>query len=263
MKKKTERKYLAKEWRSIKSHLEFFVKKGEQEDLHRFRTGVKKLRAFLILADSATKEPDLEKRFKPVHKVFKQAGEIRNAYVNQELGKAQPVDFACLMRDQRLLMKRATKAFNVHRGQYLARLRKTRRKLSKRIVPVSNLHIRFYYQQQIEAIAAILARHRFDEELHACRKQLKILIYNYQLVRPELDMPFNEDYLEKVQNAIGDWHDNLLAIALFSKAETGNGEALNSIKKQGTQIKRALTQLTKGFQEQATTVTALPLEQID
>jgi len=247
----------------MKGHLESFVKKGEQEDLHRFRTGVKKLRAFFILADSAAKEPTLEQHFKPVRKVFKQAGEIRNAYINQELGKAQPGDSASLIRDQWLLMKRATKIFNARRGQHLARLRKTRRKLNKRIVSVSNLRISLYYQQQLEATAAILARNRFDEELHACRKQLKILIYNYQLVRSKLDLPFNADYLEKVQTAIGDWHDNQLAIVLFSKAETENREALSSLKKQRTRLKRALTRLTKNFQEQATTVTALPLEQID
>ncbi|MDB5157204.1 MAG: hypothetical protein JWR50_1911 [Mucilaginibacter sp.] len=261
MKKKAERKYAAKEWRSMKGHLKSFTKKGGQEELHRFRTGVKKLRAFLILSDSATKAPGLEQRFKPVRKVFKQAGEIRNAYINQELAKAQPGETAGFIQEQRHLMKSAAKAFNAHREQYLARLRKTRRKIGKRIRPVSNLHISLYYRQQLEAMAAILARHRFDEELHACRKQLKILIYNYQLVRPELDLPFNEDYLEKVQEAIGDWHDNQQAIGLFSKA--GNSEALSSLKKQGARLKSALTRLTRDFYEQATTLTALPLEQID
>ncbi|MDB5155805.1 MAG: hypothetical protein JWR50_512 [Mucilaginibacter sp.] len=247
----------------MKGHLESFVKKGEQEELHHFRTRVKKLRAFFILADSAAKEPALEQHFKPVRKVFKQAGEIRNAYINQELAKAQPGDSASLIRDQRLLMKRAAKIFNARSGQHLARLRRTRRKLSKRIVSVNNLHISLYYRQQLKAMAAILARHRFDEELHNCRKQLKILIYNYQLVCPKLDLPFNGGYLEKVQTAIGDWHDNQLAIQLFSRAEIGNSEALSNLKKEGTRLKRALTRLTRDFQQQATTPTALPLEQID
>jgi len=263
MKKKTERKYVAKEWRFMKDYLTSFIKKGKQEDLHRFRTGVKKLRAFLILADSATQGSGLEQRFKLVRKVFKQAGEIRNAFINQELGKVQPGGAAGLIQEQRRLMKNAAHIFKTHRGQHLDRLRKARCKLGKRVIPISSLHISLYYRQQLEAIAAILARHRFDDELHTCRKQIKILIYNYQLVRPELDIPFNEDYLEKVQAAIGDWHDNQLAIGLFSRAGTGNSEALNNLKKQGTQLKRELTRLTKDFYERATTITALPLQQID
>ncbi|WP_431199111.1 hypothetical protein ACQ86K_27110 [Mucilaginibacter sp. P19] len=41
MKKKTEKKYIIKTWRTMKRHLRSFVENGEQEDLHRFRTGVK------------------------------------------------------------------------------------------------------------------------------------------------------------------------------------------------------------------------------
>src|SRR4051812_8711302 len=96
MKKREGKKYIDREWRSTVHHLKDFIKKGEQESLHRFRTGVKKLRAFFTLAESVKNGQGTLKSFKPVHKVFKLAGEIRNAYINTQLGKSQqgaPMDF--------------------------------------------------------------------------------------------------------------------------------------------------------------------------
>ncbi|QTE34740.1 CHAD domain-containing protein [Mucilaginibacter gossypii] len=258
MKKKTEKKFIIKTWRTMKRHLRSFVKNGEQEDLHRFRTGVKKLRALLILGDSAAKDAVLEKRFKPVRKIFKQAGEIRNAYINQELGKAvgENTNF---IREQEQIMKITTRAFNTDKDQHRAWLRKTRRKLLKRIRPISKHHLSLYYRQRLEIIAAALSRPRFNEELHTCRKQLKVLLYNYPLAGPELDLTFNEPYLDLVQAAIGDWHDNELAIALLSTtADTRNSkETLKGLKKQATVLKRQLTTLTRNFREQASPPAAI------
>lgn len=263
MKKKAERKYIVNTWRVMKRRLRSFVKNGDQEELHRFRTGVKKLRALLILADSAAQDSMLEKRFKPVRKIFRQAGEIRNAYVNQELGKAvgESDDF---IREQQEIMNIAALAFNADKDQHRVWLRKTRRRLLKRIRPVSKLHLTLYYRQQLEAIAVTLTRLRFNEELHTCRKQLKVLLYNYSLARPELNISFNETYLDRVQEAIGNWHDNQLAIMLLSAWETANSEGtLIKLKKQAAMLRKQLAGLTRNFWEQATTVTELPIAQVN
>jgi CHAD domain-containing protein len=263
MKKKTERKYMVKTWRVMKRHLRSFVENGDQEDLHRFRTGVKKLRALLILADSAAKDSALEKRFKPVRKIFKQAGEIRDAYVNQELGKAvgENDDF---IREQQQVMNIATLAFNADMDQHKAWLQKTRRGLLKRIRPISKLHLTLYYRQQLETIAVTLSQLRFNEELHTCRKQMKVLLYNYTLTNRELNIHFNAAYLDQVQEAIGNWHDNQLAITLLSAWETGNNNGtIIKLKKQTTRLKKQLTDLTRNFREQATTVTELSIGQVD
>ncbi|WP_431199112.1 CHAD domain-containing protein [Mucilaginibacter sp. P19] len=210
------------------------------------------------MGDSAAKDVALEKRFKPVRKIFKQAGEIRNAYINQELGKAvgENTDF---IREQEQIMKITTRAFNTDKDQHRVWLRKTRRKLLKQIRPISKHHLSLYYRQRLEIIAAALSRPRFNEELHTCRKQLKVLLYNYPLAGPELDLTFNEPYLDLVQAAIGDWHDNELAIALLSTtADTRNSkETLKGLKKQATVLERQLTTLTRNFREQASPPAAI------
>jgi CHAD domain-containing protein len=263
MKKKEEKKYIYREWQSMKNHLRSFLKKeGGQEDLHQFRTGVKKLSAFFTLAESAEKEPDLLERFKPVRKVFKQAGKIRNAYMNLELGKNHLNGNSSFIQEQQQLMKSSVKHFKSHQDEYLAGIRKTGHRLSKRIRPVSNLHINLYYQTLLEQIAALLTKQRFGDELHECRKQLKTLIYNYKLIRPVLDMGFNEAYLEQVQAVIGDWHDNQLTIELFSRGTDNNDTAMANLKKQDKILKTQLNKLTKDFYTRATTVVDIPIEQI-
>jgi CHAD domain-containing protein len=57
MKKREERKYFDKEWKGMRDSLKAFLKEECQEDLHRFRVQIKKLRAFLILADSTDHHP--------------------------------------------------------------------------------------------------------------------------------------------------------------------------------------------------------------
>lgn len=263
MKLKEELAYFKGEWTGLRSHLKAFDKKGKQEDLHRFRVQVKKLRAFLVLADSGLAVGQLQKELKPVRKLFKAAGNIRNAYINLELIKLFQPSFTEIMEDQRSLMKRSAHDFRAGADKHLQRLRGAQRKLKKAIPKLNDVHIEFYYRQQLEQIAVCLAPPYADTSLHACRKQLKMLIYNYKLVKPVLNQPFNEPYLDEVQNIIGEWHDKQVAIDLFSTGGAENDGLVDVLKKEKSRLKRQLTVLVKDFYAKATTVNELPLEQID
>src|ERR1700744_5341833 len=86
MKKKEEKDYFNDQWQQMLIHFKNFVKTGDQEQLHVFRVGVKKLRAMLQLFDATSSKKKLSRDFKPVRKIFKHCGEIRNAYINIQLG---------------------------------------------------------------------------------------------------------------------------------------------------------------------------------
>jgi CHAD domain-containing protein len=262
MKKRDEIRYFDKEWKDMKVHLKSFFKKEQQEDLHRFRVEVKKIRAFLILSESTSHHSKLTRCFKPVRQIFKQAGEIRNAYMNQELGRAQQIHNDEFMSRQYQLQVIAEKKFKSKKVRFLGKLKGTHRVLKKKIKPVSDLHISLFYQTWLEQIADSLAELKFDEQLHTCRKRIKILIYNYRLARVVPKIGFNVDYLERVQTAIGDWHDHLLAMALFSSDEVKDIAAVTRLKKQDSKLKRNIIALTKDFYNQAITVVELPVEQI-
>src|ERR1700684_3788915 len=85
MKRKKEAKYLNKHWKKMQNGLKSFMQTDDKEQLHVLRVEVKKLRAMLTLIETVTHSKKLHKLFKPVRKVFKHAGEIRNAQINIEL----------------------------------------------------------------------------------------------------------------------------------------------------------------------------------
>jgi len=239
-----------------------YLETEDPEDLHRFRVQVKKLRAFIILADSLEEIPLLAPLFKPVKSVFKKAGEIRNAYMNQQLGNAHHTGNNLLMESQRLLEVNAARDFKLAGARYLDKIDRANHQVEGKIPPISDLHINLFYQKLLRQIAGIVKNIKFNEGLHECRKLVKVLIYNLKLVRPVLTIGLNEDYLDLVQTAIGDWHDNLLAITLFSGGEANDKVIVGSLKKQMTILKRNIRVLTKDFYNQATTVVDLPIEQI-
>jgi CHAD domain-containing protein len=262
MKKREERKYFDKEWKGMQDSLKAFLKKECQEDLHRFRVQVKKLRAFLILADSTDHHPKLAEHFKPVRNIFKQAGEIRNAYMNQELGRLHHTGNYAFLSSQHQLQVKAIGEFKSAGLKHTEKLKDAHKILKQKIIPINDVHINLFYQNQLQQIAGIFTSLKFNEGLHECRKKVKILIYNYKLVHTTLITGFNEAYLEQVQTAIGDWHDNVLAIELFSGDEAQDKTVVAPLKKQATKLRRNITALTKGFYDQATTVVDLPLEQL-
>ena len=262
MKKKEEEKYFDKQWQAMTDSLTAYLENNAPEDLHRFRVQVKKLRAFVILADSVEGAPLLAPLFKPVKNVFKKAGEIRNAYMNQQLGKAHHSGNNLLMESQQLLEINTGRDFKLAGARYLDKIKQAQQLLGQKIQPISNLHINLFYQKLLQQIAAAVKNIKFDEDLHDCRKRIKVLIYNLKLVHPKLTIGFNEDYMEQVQTAIGDWHDNVLAIALFTGSKADDTTIVAGLKKQQTALKRNITALTKDFYNQATTVVELPITQL-
>ncbi|MET3114783.1 CHAD domain-containing protein [Pedobacter sp. CG_S7] len=254
MKKTAERKYFDKEWSGMRASMKSFLKEGQQEDLHQFRLQIKKLRAFLILSDSEAHNPKLIKHFKLVKRIFNEAGVIRDAYINLELGKAYQIKTPGFEKNQQQQLATAIKRFNLRYDKHVAKIKYTYKKLKREIKPISEEPINLFYQNQLQQISTILGEQKFNKQLHDCRKQLKILIFNHKLFQPELHIGFNKDYLGQVQTAIGDWHDIVLAKALFSSKTEKDKEVIVNLKKQDLKNKKYITDLTKDFYRQATTV---------
>ena len=263
MNKKSEKDYLKKEWKTMRSHLRSFVKKGEQEDLKSFRVQVKKLRSYMILADSSLKKPKFEKLFKPVRAVFKKSGEVRDPFVNLEMAKEHKVTAAPFLDNEEKKMKAATKSFMSNGKKYIEKVKEARKKLEAAVSDISDLHINMYYQSQLKQIGEALGKNKFDDDLHECRSMIKVLIYNYELVKPVLTLGFNEDYMEDMQTAIGDWHDNKLAIDLLSEQKDIDKSIITSMNRKNAKLEKNISALIPGFYDRATTVTELPVEQID
>jgi CHAD domain-containing protein len=262
MKKKEELKYIDKEWKDMKASLEQYLINERPEDLHHFRVQVKKIRAFVILSDSAKHHPQLAKHFLAVRKIFKQAGEIRNAYINLELGKAYQINNEDFLNSQQMLFEEANKKFKLKGDKYLKQLKESHQRLNRKIRSISDWHINQYYLHQLHTIAGSLIIPEFDDQLHESRKQIKILVHNHKIVHTALHTGINGDYLNEVQTAIGDWHDSVLAAELLSSDEEKGNITVNKLKKQLVKLKNKVTDIINDFYNRATTVVDLPVEQL-
>lgn len=213
MNNKILRRYFKKEWKLMQAHLEAFITAKEQEDLHEFRVQVKKLKALLILTDQSASSVPLIHFLKPVRKIFRLGGTLRNAYVSDKLTGHNLckdnvlVDFCSLVKKRQRSIRRS---YNV---------------IKKKLRRVGGKSVREFYESQLRRIARDLSSQPSAMQLHDCRKWIKVLLYNYQVAHDDLAFSLNTAYLDQLQEEIGDWHDRCLAgeiIPEFSASSAGN-----------------------------------------
>ena len=256
MKKKEEAKYLDKEWMQMGVHLENFLKTGDQEELHKFRVQIKKLRAMLILFGDTSNEPGFLKGFKPVRKIFKYAGTIRDAHTNLQLSRVYDIKNDAFEAGQQKIIAEGTTEFQSNGKKFIKTIRAAHKQLKKQLPSVHNSSIAGYYKKKLQEIATNLAVSGFTEDMHTNRKLIKILVYNHKLAENALNgsLSFNKQYLDKLQETIGKWHDNIVAAQLFSSPELNDKPVVAKINRKNAGIKRKITALAGDFMKKATTV---------
>jgi CHAD domain-containing protein len=239
----------------MNAYLKAFLETGEKEDLHKFRVQIKKLRAMLFLFENTSKENGLLKNFKPVRKIFKYAGNIRNAQINLELGELYQLKNEQFETGQQKIIEEGTIEFRSKGEEFIKNIKTAHKRLKKQLPKVDDSRIANYYKTQLNDIATNLAVSGFTEDMHTNRKLIKILVYNHKLADKALNgsLPFNTDYLDKLQEAIGKWHDNLLAEQLFSSPELNDKPIVTKIKRANSGIKRSISTLADDFLRKATT----------
>lgn len=254
MKGKTQKAYFNDEWEQMKAYLDAFFQSGDQEKLHRFRVQVKKLKAMLMLLDAATPESKLLKGFKPVKKIFKQSGHIREAYINLQLANRYYLDNEDFITEQVNAMEKSILDFCAHSKKYTKTIKEVHDKLEGDLRSADNEEISEFYKRNLDEIAFTLSKLNFNDQLHNCRKQIKTLVYNRKIAQKALDgrLNLNNDYLDQLQDRIGDWHDNVLAMELFSMPGTIEKPIITRIKRQNTRLRKSISILASNFEERAT-----------
>jgi len=234
----------------MKADLKSYLKKGEQEDLHRFRVQVKKLRAFSTLSDSLLPHSHMNKKFRSVKKIFKEAGKLRNTYIKLKLTN-EPGARKRTSRD--LTVEKCSTNFRLKTRRYLKKAQSVYRRLKRNIKPLKDSSVYHFYQDQLQQIAGTLAPIQFNEKLHECRKRIKVLLYNYQVVQTTLGLTLNEDYLKQVQEAIGNWHDYSLSLTGGPSLDHTTNTAVNVLSEPQQKLKEEIINLTHNFYHRATT----------
>lgn len=254
MKKKDEKVHFNDQWEHMLVHFKNFIKTADQEQLHLFRVQVKKLRAMLELFDASASKKKLSKDFKPVRLIFKHCGEIRSAYINIRLvGQYQFTDEDFLM-GQLFEIEKGTNGVKELQKEYLKAIKNAHNDIVDDLEQIGNKDIVAFYKTKLDQVAHLLSDLRFGEDLHNARKQIKVLLYNRKIARTALEegkLNISDEYLDKLQGLIGDWHDNMLALQLFAVPELNHKPIITKIKMQDTRFKRSITALAHNFEKKA------------
>ena len=254
MKRKTGKTYFNDLWEHMSANLGAFVKEGDQEKLHQFRVHVKKIRAFLLLVDDALSQNGLTKQFKPVKKIFRHGGKIREAFINLQLGAHYDLNNEEFNLKQVNEMDSEILLFKKSAKKYFKTIKQVHDDLEDSLRDIENNRISEFYQNQLGQIAVTLDKQEFNEELHECRKRIKTLVYNRKIAGKALNgnLNLNNDYLDQLQDSIGNWHDTIVAIELFSAPELNVKPVVTRIKRQNTRLRKSINELSKDFFVRAT-----------
>lgn len=234
-------------------HFKAFTKTGDQEELHQFRVQVKKLRALLIMLDSIFPKGKLARDFKPVRRIFKHLGDIRNAYINLQLGVRYKLSNQEFIDRQVYAIENGTFKVKKQSKAYLRDMKYAFKQLEDELPAPSDDQINEFYKTQLEQVAIGLTMLQFNDGLHDYRKQIKTLFYNRKLVQNALNgkLELDINYLDKLQDSIGNWHDNILAIELFSSPEVDDKPVVTKLKRQNTRLKKSISLLANDFWKKA------------
>jgi len=254
MKKKTERAYFNELWDEMTASLEDFLKHADQEKLHKFRVQVKKIRALLMLLDVALSQKKLSKNFKPVRKIFKDGGVIREAYINIQLSSHYELKNEEFILEQVNDMEKAIVSFRENAKKYLKVIKTIHSEIENELESIADEQVNEFYKDQLEQIAVTLSLNQFNDALHEARKKIKTLIYNRKVAAKALEgnLDLNHNYLDKLQGQIGDWHDTILAMQLFSAPNLDAKPVVTRIKRQHSRLQRSISKLSADFWKRAT-----------
>lgn len=216
--KRKQRRFLAEKEQQWLDQLEAFGDSHDNEALHRLRVELKKIRALVKLIDTGSGKRAAN-HFRGLKQMFREAGKVRDA-----ASQAQWLEQRNLMtpmeREQRAAsMRAAADLFASHLDGYRQNGQKASRRLRSDVHSIHAARIRRWFAREVLEAGVMLSRQ--GPEMHDARKKLKTILYVHKLLPSVIRqrIPLNTDYLDQLQDAIGQWHD---AIVLHDQ-EAGEG----------------------------------------
>jgi CHAD domain-containing protein len=240
--KKRQEEIIEKLRQHAAGHLKKISESDDQDAIHHFRISVKKLKAIGMVI-----EPSRNRIFFPSLKQgFKQTGTIRDMHNVNQIAEDHQLLTPQIRRKHQQLIDSCYRDVSVHVKKYRMGLLKTCKSLSKKIHPISTDKLKEYFRKRLARLAADLARHD-TQEIHSCRKQIKDLLHLYQALPEGLQKQLNiqSDYLDELQERIGEWHDLSLVTPLLKKIRSR--EKSQVIASELKNLKKSISKISEHF----------------
>ncbi|WP_194973633.1 CHAD domain-containing protein [Aquiflexum lacus] len=232
MNKRQQKEFLEDKWKMLHQHFDQFCQHQNPVDIHQMRVFTKKIHSFVKYCSHILPNTDLVKVFKPVRKIFKHAGIIREAQIHLLNFEKIGLTNEKLENKLKNLIQKETRNFILQEKKYGKLLQKAEEDFYKQLIPISNSQSKRFFKDYILASELILNKKRYIPHLHDSRKYLKSIHHITELTGKEVGKKneINITYLGGLTEKIGNWHD-LHQTQLWLK-----GKKMDSISK------KALTQ---------------------
>jgi CHAD domain-containing protein len=245
--KKRQKKYLRKRGEEVLGRLHAYAFSREQEALHKMRVEIKKMRSFLKFIKACSGQEYAED-FRPVKKIFRRAGRIRDAYNNNKVIEDYRLDNPDFRRQQDQIQEEESAVFVQHIEEYIRKAGRAGRRMEGSLRGISERCIREWAAGQLMKIAVNFMASSM-EEFHKGRKKIKNIQHVLTLLPHKLAMKLllNEEYLDRLQDAIGKWHDAQVAVGLLKDATSLNQDGLKKLEEETRRKERDARELSEDF----------------
>lgn len=201
-------KYFALRVKNLFNHLHDFELKGDEVSLHDLRVEMKKLRAIIKFLRNIYPKQKLKKPAHMLRNIFQDAGYIREfQIILQWLQKNQfsQIEQAYYPTEN---MEQMIEAFQKNTGQLKNNCKEIIEALSVFVNGTNEILAEQYFVDLNAQVEKLCRKNLPQTEWHELRKLIKQRIYGYNWVKHETenDDP-NFSYYNKLQEAIGLWHD--------------------------------------------------------
>lgn len=240
-------KYFSLQQHLCCNYLAGYAIQKDEEDLHQLRVALKKIKAILLMLRHLHKDFNYEKNYAPYKKLFKQTGPMRQTLLqasrlkNAGLSNGVNSDYVALISRS---VKQLIKSTPVH----LKAIEKIAPAIKNELQRLAPENIYPYCKRLCKQLKRKWRGAEKDDKLHDFRKYLKQLLYCAKLLTPhQVRTLLPKTYynrLNKMQDLIGSWHDNLL---LTNEIETGrlkaSDEFMQSLNRETKSLKKKIINL--------------------
>jgi CHAD domain-containing protein len=185
---------------------------GNGEDaLHRLRLSIKKIKALTKLSKACAIKSPL-RDFYLLENLFSLSGHIRDSNSSLLYWEKYRLITPEERHRQIALITSASDKLLARKKAYLKKGNKAGRLLQEDVRSISNRCIRIWYARTLIRIGLLLTAS--GDQLHQARKKIKSLLYVHKILpeRVVTALQLNPEYLDSLQDAIGQWHDIVMAI---------------------------------------------------
>ena len=224
MKKNEIEKIINTHFKKIEKYFHKIVIGFEIEDVHEFRTEIKKLRAFLHLLEM---EPGNGIPFRITNKMktfYGYAGVIRNLQLQLKSVEAYfenspvtiPILYLNTLRNEIETWEKNTKDFMDPDNNFYNDEEKIKVLLPDKL---RNNSIKKFIQYILHELHKLLTRLEDDEALHSIRKYLKDIVYNWPFIQEDITLLpaglSNEEEARSCAETLGHFRDKCIALVLL------------------------------------------------